>query len=136
MINLDTNILVRIVKTDPDFPKQSEYARKIVRKAWESETAIFITSITIVEFCWVMLKSYKIKREEVADFIDYLLALDLAEFEHRIEVMKALSDFRGGKGDFADYLIARIGEAHGCEITWTFDQALSDKSLFEIKRGT
>ena len=50
-----------------------------------------------------MFKCYKIKRGEVANFIDYLLALDLTEFEHRSEVLKALSDFRGGKGDFADY---------------------------------
>lgn len=135
MINLDTNILLRVVKTDPEAPKQSELAREIVQSTWDDGKPIFITSIVLVECCWVLESRYKEKKAKIAEFIQYLLSLDLTNIEHRSEVAAALVDFKEGRGDFSDYLIGQIGKSEGCKETVTFDKLLKKSSLFSFKKA-
>ncbi len=135
MIGLDTNILVRVVKTDPGNPKQSELARKHVREVWERGECVFVSSVVMVECCWVLKSCYETTRDGLVNFVEYLLGLDLVKLEHPRETGLALESFREGKGDFSDYLIGHIGIAKGCEVTWTFDKLLKEKSLFSQKRS-
>lgn len=57
--------------------------------------------------------------------------MDALEVEHRDLVWAAKEDFRVGKADFSDYLIARIGKSQGATTTISFDEkALKTKDLF------
>ena len=135
MISLDTNILLRIVISDPDAPEQNAKARNYVQGLWDKQISVLVTSVVIVESCWVIRRRYKLPKEAVIEFVEYLLALEMTELEHRSEVSLALLDYKQGKGDFSDYIIGRISESLGCNATWTFDKDLSEKGLFEIKQS-
>ena len=135
MIGLDTNILLRVVKTDPDTPKQSALARKHVGELWAKNEKTFVTSVVLVECCWVLDSCYNTSREGICAFIEHLLSLDLVVLEHPSETGKALAAFESGKGDFSDYLIGIISQEKGCTTTWTFDKLLREKSLFTQKRS-
>ncbi len=135
MIGLDTNILLRVVKSDPENPKQSELARKHVREVWGRNERVFVSSIVLVECCWVLKSCYGAKKEDLVTFVEYLLGLDLMKLEHPRETGMALESFRSGKGGFSDYLIGHIAKEAGCESTWTFDQLLKEKTLFVQKRS-
>lgn len=135
MIGLDTNILLRVVKTDPESPRQSELARKHVREVWERNESVFVSSVVLVECCWVLKSCYGTTKEGLITFVEYLLGLDLTKLEHPRETGLALDSFRKGKGDFSDYLIGHIGIGKGCEATWTFDKLLKEKSLFSQKKS-
>lgn len=135
MINLDTNILLRVVKSDPDSPKQSELARKHVQGLWEEGKSVYVTSIVLVECCWVLKSCYGTSKKGIIKFVEYLLGLDLAQLEHSKEAGQALASYASGKGDFSDYLIGYLGKSRGCGTTWTFDKFLNEKELFERKKS-
>lgn len=135
MIGLDTNILLRVVKSDPENPKQSELARAHLRNVWNRNESVFVSSIVLVECCWVLKSCYGTKKEDLVTFVEYLLGLDLMKLEHPRGTGMALESFRKGKGDFSDYLIGYIAKEAGCESTWTFDKLLKEKTLFVQKRS-
>ena len=59
-----------------------------------------------------------------------VLETSLFAFEDRDVLVRALADFRAGKGDFSDCLIGRRNRRAGCERTVTFDQALKGSTTF------
>ena len=94
-----------------------------------------MTSIVLVECCWVLKSCYGTSKEGLIKFVEYLLGLDLTQLEHPKEAGEALASYAKGKGDFSDYLIGNLGKSKGCETTWTFDKLLKEKGLFEQKKS-
>lgn len=54
--------------------------------------------------------------------LDGLLSGDDRVMEHHDRARASLTDFRAGRGDLGDLLIARINRGEGCEATATFDR--------------
>jgi predicted nucleic-acid-binding protein len=118
MIGLDTNVLVRYIMQDD--PKQSPKATRLV-EGLTSEQPGFVPLVAIVELVWVLSASYGLNRDQLVEALDLLLrskeiAVDRADLVHQ-----AQRRFAKGGADFADCLIERIAQAHGCQETMTFD---------------
>lgn len=122
MIGLDTNVVVRYIMQDDT--AQADLATALI-ESLTPETRGFISIVTLVEVSWVLQRSYKLAREEIAEVIDGLLSSRQLVIEKKAEAYQALSVFKTSKADFADSVIERLGADAGCSMTYTFDKRAS-----------
>ena len=119
MIGLDTNVVVRYLAQDD--PKQSAIATRLIESLSQEEPG-FIGVVVLAETVWVMEDLYGANREKVAAIIETLLQTRALVVQDAEIVWRALSRFRAGGADFADYVIERTCGAQGCQATYTFDR--------------
>ncbi len=122
MIALDTNVLVRYLVRD--IPDQAEAAQGLL-EGLTLEDPGFIGREVTIETVWVLERSYRFSREQIADIIEELTAVQSLIFEARDEVAQAASRFRQGGPDFADLMILAAAGRVGASPLYTFDQALA-----------
>ena len=120
MIALDTNIIVRYLTQDDAV--QSRKATEIIERRLTSETPGFVSIVAMVETVWVLDRAYDLADREIAAAVERMLQIDLLLIEHEPEVFTAMVALKGGRGSFADALIAALGVRAGCKYTLTFDQ--------------
>lgn len=133
MKGLDTNILVRYLTADD--PEQVEIAKANIEGAESRGERLFVCGIVLCELAWVLRgRSYDYGKREIADALEHLLDTSVFEIEQRDLVRKALSRYRDGRADFADYLLGLIHEDAGCDETWTFDNRLKKEKGFAFPR--
>jgi predicted nucleic-acid-binding protein len=101
-----------------------------IERALARESILLVPSIVLVETVWVLRRSYRLTRTEIAAVLHRLLAVRQLELDARDGVMRALRRFETGKGDFSDYLIAEQAAAKGADVLVTFDRALLAESGF------
>ena len=130
MRGIDTNVLLRLVLLDE--PNQAAAVQRLVRRHAGSREPIFVTSIVLCEFTWVLRRAYRFARTEVADALDRLMASDLLLIEHDESVRAAVDLYRDGPGDFADYLIGAVSHSAGCRDIVTFDHDLRSAPGFTV----
>jgi len=130
MKGLDTNILVRFLVKDDR--KQAEKASLYIRKAAAGGESCFINSIVLCELVWVLESAYQYDRRDIADVLERILATKQFEIERKDITRQAVHDYREGRGDLADYMIGRINQAQGCDVTASFDRALKNATSFLI----
>ena len=118
MIGIDTNVLVRYMMQDD--PKQSAKATRLV-ESLTSEQPGFVPLVAIVELVWVLSTSYGLNRDQLVEALDVLLRSKEIVVDRADVVLQAQRRFGKGGADFADCLIERIAQAHGCLSTMTFD---------------
>ncbi len=123
MIALDTNVLVRFLVDSQDEPTQSVRARSLVQGAVERGESVLVPLVTLVETVWVLRKVGGFARADIGRTLRGLLASPTFELARRDEVELALGAYEGGKGDFADHVIAAEAAANGA-VVHTFDRAL------------
>ncbi len=128
MIALDTNVLVRYLVEDD--PVQSAQAARLIEGAIEREEELFVSQIVLCELVWVLSFAYDFSRAEIAPVLNQLRRGARLVAEGPDAVRRATESYSGGKGDFADYLIAETSIAHGCSSVATFDRALLDDGRF------
>ena len=130
MIGLNTNLLVRYLTQDD--PPQAEKATQIIEKKAEQDSAFFIASVVMCELVWVLESAYAYGQDQVVPVLEQILRTRQFRFEDKDLLWQSLSEYRTGKGGFADYLIGRIGARAGCARTLTFDRSLQDAPHFEV----
>ena len=130
MIGLDTNVLVRYLTLDE--PRQAEIATQVIESATTVGEPLFVSTVVMCEVVWVLERGYRFDRAQVEHAIDALLRTAQLHFREKDLLLAALADYRGGSGDFADYVIGRDAAAEGCSRTVTFDRALAPSPLFEF----
>jgi predicted nucleic-acid-binding protein len=113
-ITADANLLVRIVVRDDE--RQANAALD----ALESAEAVFLTVPSLCEFAWVLSRTYKLSRRQIASSIRAVVergnvSTDLAQVRTGLRVLEA-------GGDFADGAIAAAGAAKGSENFVSFDR--------------
>ena len=118
MIGLDTNVLVRYVMQDD--PQQSPKATRLV-ESLTSERPGFVPRVAIVELVWVLSSSYGLNKVQLTEALDLLLRSKEIVVDRADLVLQAQRRFAAGAADFADCLIERIAQSHGCRATMTFD---------------
>lgn len=130
MIGLDTNVLVRfLVADDRD---QAARATALLGHVQQAEESAYLTGIVLCELVWVLDRGYGYAKPVIGDTLERILLTSQFEVEDRDGVWRALEAYRGGRGDFADYLIGERNRAAGCSRTATFDRALDGASGFEL----
>jgi predicted nucleic-acid-binding protein len=119
MMGLDTNVIVRYITQDD--PMQSRAATKLI-ESLSAEEPGFITMVVIAELAWVLQRSYRSPRREIATVLESLLRTKEFIVERGELVEQALRIFSASRADFCDCLVERCGHAAGCEHTLTFDK--------------
>lgn len=115
----DTNVLVRVAVGDD--PRQARLALAELQAA----DLVAITVPTLCELTWVLSRSYKLDREDIAQFIRELrnsesVRLDDAAVDAGLAMLDA-------GGDFADGVIAYAGRWLGGEVFVSFDKSATAK---------
>ena len=119
MIAIDTNILVRVFVADDE--KQMHAARNLLANL--NDNKVFLSNIVLVEFVWVLIRSYKQSKPFVIDLLIQLAASDDFEIENLPAVLLAISAYTDGKADFSDYLIFAVAKLAGAGKLYSFDRA-------------
>lgn len=127
---LDTNVLVLYLTQDDR--EQARRADAFMEEALAAAEPLYLNLVVLCETVWVLRSAYKFDRKTVAQALDQILATAQFAIESREAVALALRDYRRGRGDFADYVIARTNALAGCEGTVTFDGKLDDSPLFRV----
>lgn len=132
MIGLDTNILVRYLTQDD--PKQSSLANELMESTLTSECPGFVNCIVLCELLWVLEDCYGQGRDQLWKVVVQLLKVPEIRLEAADVVRLAATDFRQGKADFSDHLIARSNADYGCDTTMTFDKKAGSSPGFSALR--
>ena len=130
MRGVDTNVLLRLVLLDDE--DQSKAVSRLIKRLSLRSESLLVTSIVLCEFCWVLHRSYRRSRTEIADAVEHLLSSNLIIAEHPDESRSAVRLYRQGPGGFADYLIGLIHQSAGCRDTVTFDRSLRSAPGFTM----
>jgi predicted nucleic-acid-binding protein len=130
VIALDTNVLVRLVLQDDD--AQARVAERLFVRARREQTPLFVADTVLCELVWVLTSRARLARPDIADAIERLLGTELIVVHNVAAVDRALGSYRGGKGDFADYLIREQAYLAGATEVATFDRALKGDSGFRV----
>jgi predicted nucleic-acid-binding protein len=128
---LDTDVLVRYVTADD--PEQAEVARAKIEGAESRGERLFVSGIVLCELVWALRGgAYGYEKSEVVEALEGLLHTSIFEVQQRNLVRKALSRYRDGRADFADWLLGLIHQDAGCSETWTFDTCLEKARGFAL----
>ena len=130
MIGLDTNVLIRLLVEDD--PRQARAAKELISGAAARGELLRVDPVVLCEVVWVLRSAYRVPKARIADVLEALLSAAELEIGDADPVRDALGGFRVGKGDFADYVIARRNQAAGCAVTATFDRSHSGDSSFRV----
>jgi predicted nucleic-acid-binding protein len=130
LIALDSNVILRLIIGD-DTAQQAAAARVFAR-AMRDASAVYLSDPVLCEVAWTLRSRYGRSRNEIADTIDALLQTEGVVIDNRDAVVRAVSDFRDGRGDFPDYLIRERSLDAGASEVVTFDRALKAESGFRV----
>jgi predicted nucleic-acid-binding protein len=132
VIGLDTNVVIRFLAQDDK--DQSAIATRLISRLSEEEQG-FISSVVLAEVSWVLLRRYRLSRDEI--FSTLLGLLETAELivENSAAVYRALAVYKaGGSVEFADALIAETAALAGAKETVTFDRAAAAEAGMKLLR--
>jgi len=118
MTGLGTNILVRFITEDD--PDQSKRADNFLQSL-SPENPGFIPLVTLAELVWVLRGRFRSSKLQIIQRLAQILNSPELVVEGRMAVYTALARFSTSKADFADCLIACLGDAADCHDTVTFD---------------
>jgi predicted nucleic-acid-binding protein len=130
LIGLDTNVLIRYIVQDDEH--QAKLATAFIESHCSAENPAFINEITLCEVVWVLKRAYRYDKAIILNVLKQLLNsndLQLASYQ---AVVLAYGDYEHGKADFSDYLIGRINQKSGCQVTVTFDKKAGDGQGFKF----
>lgn len=119
MIGVDTNVLVRYITQDD--LRQTPISQAFLQSL-TAENPGHNTLVVIAELCWVLNRSYKLKRPQFSSAIQILLTSDELVIQDKQLVIEALYIFSKSNADFDDCLIERCSKAAGCDSIVTFDR--------------
>ncbi len=130
MRGLDTNVLVRYLTQDD--PVQADTAAGVIEDAGKRGGKLVVQPLVLCELAWVLDSAYGVGKRELLDVMERILRTAQFEIPEKDVVWRALADYRAGKGDFSDYLLARQNEKAGAAATLTFDRALKGNPRFRV----
>ena len=119
VVGFDTNIVVRLLVND-DLKQTKQAERAFVEHT--KKAGVFLSLVVLVETVWVLSVGYGLTRSAVSDLLVQLTATRGVFVEEPDLVAKALSLYRRGKADFADYVIAGRAQTAGVHTLFTFDR--------------
>ena len=127
MIGLDTNVLVRYLTQDD--PEQSERANKLIETWCSKDEPGRVSLVVLCELVRVLRGAYGYEKHLLIRALQQILSTTELEVESQQVARSALSAFRRGGADFADYVIVVANHVSGCEATYSFDQKLGKHPL-------
>ena len=130
MIGIDTNILVRYITQDDEL--QSGVATEFIENYCSNGNKIFVNHLVICELVWVLKKCYKLSKPKTITVIEHILQISQFSIENAQVVWQALTDYKRGSADFADYVVGRTNTFNNCDETVTFDKKSGKSNGFAL----
>ena len=130
MIGIDTNILVRYITQDDEL--QSGVATEFIENYCSNGNKIFVNHLVICELVWVLKKCYKLSKPKTINVIEHILQISQFSIENGQVIWQALTDYKRGSADFADYVVGRTNLFNNCAETITFDKKASKSNGFSL----
>ena len=122
MIGIDTNVLVRL--TLEQDTAQGQTAQAFFRSL-SPDNPGFVAREVVVEFVWLLERTFKLKRAEIETIMLGLLRSRELIIEQRENLGAALGEFERGGAGLADQLIRVAALVSGYEEVVTFDKELA-----------
>ena len=122
MTALDTNVIVRYLVGDD--AEHAEAARALLDGLTPSDPG-FICREVVMEVGWVLERSYRFARSQVAEALMDLTASDSLVVENSDDVAGAAHRYRQGGAGFSDLMILAATERVGATPLHTFDRRLA-----------
>lgn len=122
MTSVDTNVFVRYLVGDD--AEQAEAARRLI-DGFTPGNPGFICREVAIEVAWVLERSYRFNRTQVADALMDLTASDSLTVEDSDDVALAAHHYRQGGADFSDLMILSAAKRAGATPLHTFDRRLA-----------
>lgn len=119
MIGLDTNVIIRYLMKDD--AKQFARADALIESAIKNQESLHICLVVMCEVVWVLNYHYKIKKEEICDFLEMLFHTEHMEIENREIALNSFKEYQNSQADLADCIIGQTNKFEGCATTFTFD---------------
>ena len=123
MIGLDANVLVRFLTQDD--PEQAARANNLIEANCSRYEPGRISMVVLCELTWILTGAYGYEKKLVVQVLELILASRELSVENEDIVRSALTAFRRGKADFADYVIVFSNRNAKCESTYSFDRKLA-----------
>lgn len=124
MLALDTNVILRYLVQDNEV--QAEAAGSLI-ESLTADRPGFICREVIVEMVWVLERSYRFTRSQIADVLVEMTLTQGLVFEAEDDVVRAALQYRQGGPGFADLMILAAVTRAEADPLYTFDRALSRK---------
>ena len=122
MSTLDTNVLIRYLVGD--VPEQADAARKLI-EGLTPDAPGFICREVVLEVAWVLERTYRFTRIQVADALMDMTASDSLVVEDSDDVAAAAYSYRRGGVGFSDLMILKASQRANAAPLHTFDQRLA-----------
>lgn len=122
MTSVDTNVIVRYLVGDD--AEQAEAARRLIDGLTPGNPGLICREVAI-EVAWVLERSYRFNRAQVADALMDLTASDSLTVEDSDDVALAAHQYRQGGADFSDLMILSAAKRAGATPLHTFDRRLA-----------
>ncbi len=130
MIGLDTNVLLRYLLGDD--PVQSPKAAHFLERVLSQQNPGFVSLVTLSEVVWVLGSVYRFTHLEIVSAIQGVLQTETFLVQNQPEVYTAMIALQSGQADFADALIAALGDWANCSTTITFDKKAARLPGFQL----
>lgn len=135
MIALDTNVLVRLLTRDD--AEQAEAARSLLRSLTPEQPGYVCREVAI-EVAWVLERSYRFTRGDIAEALLELIASSDLVFEAADDIARAAFLYSQGGPGFSDRMVLAAASRAGAVPLYTFDRSLAKADgaeLVETGRG-
>jgi predicted nucleic-acid-binding protein len=124
MIALDTNALVRLLVEDD--AQQAKIIQQLVSFAEQKSITVLVLPEVLLEAVWVLESVYSVKRAEIIEFLNLLLATSTFALPDVSVVRSAMRLYQKGL-DFADALITSQAKKEKALALFSFDKRLSSR---------
>ena len=121
MSGLDTNVLIRFLVRDN--LEQADAAR-ILLEGLTNDNPGFIRREVMIEVVWVLERSYRFSREQIASIVLDLMDTDTLVIKDDNDVAQATIAYLRGGVDFSDLIILAAMNRVGAQPLYTFDRRL------------
>lgn len=122
MIGLDTDVLVRFLVEDD--AEQTDRAVAALHRGSQRGERYFVSDIVLCELIWVLRRSYRIPRAEIAAELRRLLATAEVDFQSADRLPRLLTAWEAGGPDLSDLLVLETARRAGCSALLSFDAKL------------
>ncbi len=120
MIGLDTNVVIRFLAQDDAV--QSPIATRFMSRLTRERPG-FVSAVVLAEISWVLSRSYRASRGDVAGAVEGLLRSAELVVENAEAAYRALAAYQAStSAELADALIAQTAALAGASETVSFDK--------------
>jgi predicted nucleic-acid-binding protein len=130
VIAVDSNVLLRLF-AEPDSP-QGRLAFSLIERARRDRETVFVPLVVLLETLWVLARTYRFDKAIRIAILEELFENRVFDLERRDQARFALTLWRSGRADFADYMIALAARDASCTTTYTFDAAAAASPTFTL----